>query len=145
MHLGLDTVQAKSEAMYFPPSLKQAKYEFDNNILPDDIILGNGKKVHYVNKFKYLGSFITPLLNENYEIDSLDSRKKKGGAPQLTCNNNFVNSIQKILPSMNKQGLLREWIPIAKDETNWKQCIEYYFEYCKNTDYQVESDDENEP
>ena len=45
---------------------------------------------------------------------------------------------------MNKQGLLREWIPIAKDEVNWKQHIENYFECCKNTDYQVESDEENE-
>ena len=47
--------------------------------------------------------------------------KKKSGARQLTCNNNFVNSIKKILPPMNKLGLLREWIPIAKDEANWKQ------------------------
>ena len=55
-----------------------------------------------------------------------------------------MNSIQKVLPPMNKQGLLHEWIPIAKDETNWRQYIENYFECCKNTDYQVESDDENE-
>ena len=68
--------------------------------------------------------------------------KKKSGAPQLTCNNNFAKSIQKILPPMNKLGLLREWIPIAKDAANWKQYIEDYFECCKNTDYQVESDEE---
>ena len=43
---------------------------------------------------------------------------------------------------MNKLGLLREWIPIAKDEANWKQYIEDYFECCNNTDYQVESDEE---
>mmetsp|Transcript_1493 Transcript_1493/g.2313 ORF Transcript_1493/g.2313 Transcript_1493/m.2313 type:complete len:881 (+) Transcript_1493:452-3094(+) len=272
MHLGSGTVKAKSEAMYFPPSLKLAKYEFVNNILPDDIILENGKKVHYVNKFKYLGSFITPLLNEDYEIDmrikkaksimgaakhffnnkDVDKRikaqiyvagplnallwgcetwnltkynlnklmsfhhsairrilgirwdqvrekhiknkevrgllcnipnidayivkrtatyigkisrtdvnsypkkflaawivgKRKSGAPQLTCNNNFANSIKKILPTnkvtLNKQAILREWMPLAKDQSSWLQFIDEYFESCRNIDYQDENDTEDE-
>ena len=37
MHLGTAKVRSKSEAMYFPPSLKQAREEFEKNILPDDI------------------------------------------------------------------------------------------------------------
>ena len=65
MHLGSDSIKSKSEAMYFPPSLKQARDNFTNNRLPEDILLANEKKVHFTNKFKYLGSFITPLLNED--------------------------------------------------------------------------------
>ena len=53
--------------------------------------------------------------------------KRKNGAPQLTCNNNFANSIQKILPVekilSNKQALLRVWD------------IDAYFESCSSTDY----------
>ena len=70
MHLGSNTVKSKSEAMFFPASLKQARNDFDNNILPEDILLTNNKKVHFVNKFKYLGSIITPLLNEDIEIEA---------------------------------------------------------------------------
>ena len=56
--------------MYFPPSLKQAREELDNNILPEDISLPGNKKIHFVNKFKYLGSLITPLLNEDLEVET---------------------------------------------------------------------------
>ena len=264
MHLGSDKIKSKSEAMFFPSSLKQARIDFSNNTLPEDILLPNNKKVHYVNKFKYLGSIITPLLNEDIEIEArirkaksimgaskhffdnkdVDKRvksqiyiagplnallwgceswnltkhnmdklmafhhtairrilgikwnqvkekhiknkevrgilcnipnidvfiikrtatylgkisrsdnsrypkkflaawitgKRKNGAPQLTCNNNFANSIQKILPPektlSNKQALLREWTPLAKDEGNWLTYIDDYFESCRNTDYE---------
>jgi hypothetical protein len=75
--------------------------------------------------------------------------KRKSGAPQFTCNNNFATSIQKILPleraPINKQALLREWIPLAKDEPIWMQYIDDYFESCRNIDYQDENDiEENE-
>ena len=75
--------------------------------------------------------------------------KRKSGAPQFTCNNNFADSIQKILPLekalLNKQALLREWIPLAKDEPIWIQYIDDYFESCRNIDYQDENDtEENE-
>ena len=56
--------------MFFPSSLKQARIDFSNNTLPEDILLPNNKKVHYVNTFKYLGSIITPLLNEDIEIEA---------------------------------------------------------------------------
>ena len=54
--------------MFFPSSLKKARIDFNNNSLPKDLLLPNNKKIHYVNKFKYLGSIITPLLNEDTEI-----------------------------------------------------------------------------
>jgi hypothetical protein len=52
MHLGSDKIKSKSEAMFFPSTLKQARIDFSNNTLPEDILLPNNKKVHYVNKFK---------------------------------------------------------------------------------------------
>ena len=75
--------------------------------------------------------------------------KRKNGAPQFTCNNNFGNSIQKILSFgkalINKQALLREWMPLVKDQASWMQCTEDYFESCRNIDYQDEKDtDEKE-
>jgi hypothetical protein len=42
---------------------------------------------------------------------------RKTGTPQLTCNNNFAETIHRILPSdkalSNKSAPLREWIPLA--------------------------------
>ena len=66
--------------------------------------------------------------------------KRKSGAPQLTCNNNFADSIQKILTAekilSNKQALLREWTPLAKDENNWLTYIDAYFESRGSADYE---------
>ena len=53
--------KSKSEAMFFPASLEQAKNDY-NDKLPKDLLLPNNKKGDYVMKFKYLGSIITPLL-----------------------------------------------------------------------------------
>ena len=64
---------------------------------------------------------------------------KKPGAPQLTCNNNFVNALKKILPAdviISKQAPLCEWIPLAHDKNNWINYIESYFESCRNADYE---------
>ena len=68
MHVGSNASKSKSEAMFFPASLKQAKQEIADGILPKDFTLPSGKMVHFVHKFKYLGSIITPLLNEDAEI-----------------------------------------------------------------------------
>ena len=76
MHLGSSKIKSKSEAMFFPASLKQAKEEFDHNILPDKLLLPNDKNIHFVNKFKYLGSIITPMLNEDVEIETRISKAK---------------------------------------------------------------------
>ncbi len=76
MHLGSENTKSKSEAMYFPPTLKQANLEVINNTLPEDLILPNGKKVHFVHSFKYLGSIITPSLNEDAEIDARIKKAK---------------------------------------------------------------------
>ena len=44
MHLGSEKSKSKSEAMFFPASLKQAKNEYDNDILPADLLLPNQKR-----------------------------------------------------------------------------------------------------
>ena len=62
--------------MFFPASLKQARPNQVNNHVPEDLILLNSKKIHFVNKFKYLGSIITPLLNEDAEIDARIKKAK---------------------------------------------------------------------
>ena len=59
------STKLKSEAMFFPASLKQAKEDLSNNALPENLLLPNNKHIHFANKFKYLGSTITPLLNED--------------------------------------------------------------------------------
>ena len=87
MHLGSEKSKSKSEAMFFPASLKQAKNESDNNILPADLLLPSNKKVHYVKKFKYLGSIITPLLKEDTEIQTRIAKAKSimgASNPSLT-------------------------------------------------------------
>mmetsp|Transcript_29047 Transcript_29047/g.41603 ORF Transcript_29047/g.41603 Transcript_29047/m.41603 type:complete len:89 (+) Transcript_29047:1176-1442(+) len=76
MHLGTASTKSKSEAMYFPPSLTHAKKDFDNNTLPEDIYLPGNKKIHFVNKFKYLGTIITTLLNEDLEIETRIKKAK---------------------------------------------------------------------
>ena len=73
MHVGSSTAKAKSEAMFFPSSLKEAKMQSE---LPEDITLPNGARIHFTDSFKYLGSYITPLLNEDFEIESRIKKAK---------------------------------------------------------------------
>ncbi len=72
-----------------------------------------------------------------------ENAKRKNGAPQLTCNNNFASKIELMLKKSNslssKQAPLKEWIPLAKDETKWKMYIDAYFESCCT----VKSEDED--
>ena len=75
------------------------------------------------------------------------NESKKTGAPQLTCNNNFANSINKILPAnilIPKQALLRAWVPLANNRSTWLTFIENYFETCQNTDYEYISSPTND-
>ena len=65
--------------------------------------------------------------------------KRKNGAPQLTCNNSFAKVIEKKIPAdkplLNKQAPLKEWLPLAKNESNWLEYIDAYFKSCRNIDY----------
>ena len=56
------------------------------------ILLPNGKKVHFTNKFKYLGSLITPLLNEDSEIEArINKAKSIMGASKYFFDNKDIN------------------------------------------------------
>ena len=61
MHIGNDTDKSKSEAMFFPPG----------DLSPDhDLLVGTTFPVyhghiHYTDSFRYLGSIITPSLQDN--------------------------------------------------------------------------------
>jgi hypothetical protein len=52
-----------------------------------------------------------------------------------------VNAIANTLPNglNNKQAVLKEWLPIAKDANTWQEYIEIFFESWKTTG---EHDDE---
>jgi hypothetical protein len=273
MHVGCGNMKSKTEAMFFPASLKEANKLRTEKSLPDDIQLPNDQFVQCTSQFKYLGSTITPELNEDMEIKirinkakslmgvtkyffnnkDVDRRTKhavytasplnallfgaetwnlseknkkylesfhhgairrilginwkqvreerirnkqvrfrfcnipkietyiyrrtatyvgkvsrapedtlpkcflgawikmprKTGGPQLTCNNNFLKAINAILPEetlSSKQGLFKEWIPLAKEEAVWTDYIERYFESNKTMDDEREyyEDDESE-
>ncbi len=62
------------------------------------------------------------------------NKPRKEGVPQLTCNNNFVKAISSILPCdralSSSSALLKEWLPMAKDEKSWQQYIDDYFYLC---------------
>ena len=45
-------------------------------IVPEDLALPDGEKKHFVCNFKYLGSIITPLLNEDAEIEARIKKAK---------------------------------------------------------------------
>jgi hypothetical protein len=62
--------------MFFPATLKQAKLKGLENIVPEDLALPDGKKIHFVRSSKYLGSIITPLLNEDAEIEARIKKAK---------------------------------------------------------------------
>jgi hypothetical protein len=76
MHICSNTSESKSKAMFFPATLKQAKLEALESIVPEDLALPDGKKVHFIRSFKFLGSIITPLLNEDAEIKARIKKAK---------------------------------------------------------------------
>jgi hypothetical protein len=88
MHVGSSTSKSKSEAMFFPASLKQAKTEVSNGTLLDNLDLPEGKRVHFVHKFKNLGYVITPLLNKDAEVEA---RIKKAKSLMGTARTFFGN------------------------------------------------------
>ncbi len=52
--------------------------------------------------------------------------------------------LKKSKPLSSKQALLKEWIPQAKDEANWKSYIDAYFESCRNIEDDEEEDNNSD-
>jgi hypothetical protein len=75
------------------------------------------------------------------------NQPKKNGGVQLSCNDTFAKAISVILPqkkNLSSQCLFRDWIPEAKDEPSWLTKIDEYFNSCKTTDEERESNREEE-
>lgn len=60
MHAGNATKKSKTVAMFFPKMLEQAKEEEKEETNPEDLEFLNHKRIHLVQKFKYLGTTIPP-------------------------------------------------------------------------------------
>jgi hypothetical protein len=68
MHVGSSTTKSKTECMFFLSTLNLAISQLESNLLPENLIVPNDGQIHFVTKFKYIGSLITPLLNKEAEI-----------------------------------------------------------------------------
>jgi len=74
MHVGSTNAKSKTEAMFFPSSLTHTKSQ---KTLPKNFDLNNGNNhAQFTDKFKYLGSIVTPCLTENAEINARIKRAK---------------------------------------------------------------------
>jgi len=68
MHVGSPNKKSKMEAVYFPPSMKEAR---EQNELPPNLKLNNGdNNIHFSSSFKYLVSYITLDLSDELEIEA---------------------------------------------------------------------------
>jgi len=69
MHIRSKEAKAKTKAMHFPSSLKEATESMENKTLPEDLLLNDGtNNIHFTWKFRYLGAHIMTKLNEDNEI-----------------------------------------------------------------------------
>jgi hypothetical protein len=92
MHIGNGNTKSKSECMFFPASLMEANKQTKEKKNLEDITLSDGKMIHFVQHFKYLGSTITPLLNEDTKIEErIKKAKSIMGASRHFFNNKDIN------------------------------------------------------
>jgi hypothetical protein len=70
---------------------------------------------------------------------------RKIGQPQLSCNNNFTRTLQKILPEhiKTREAAFKEWLQVVKDTPRWKQIVQDYFESCRTTEPEGASNNNN--
>ena len=60
---------------------------------------------------------------------------KKPGRPQVTCRENFVNSLRRILPNeVDEEGGFKGWTKYAKNEQIWDGIVEKFFKELKPSD-----------
>jgi hypothetical protein len=76
MHVGDQKSKSKSEAMFFPTSIKETIKQRKEKTTPSNINLPNEKCIHFTEQFKYLGSLISLELNEDAEIASRINKAK---------------------------------------------------------------------
>jgi hypothetical protein len=75
MHAGYGAENSKTVAMYFLPTLEETTQHTQNNRLPSNITINDGKNhVQFVNHFKYLGAYISDTLKEDFKIQTRISK-----------------------------------------------------------------------
>ena len=62
-------IKSKTEAMYFPP-YEMRKAEIPENLWTGSYDIGDGQFISFCQAFQYLGTFLTPTLDDNFDIDS---------------------------------------------------------------------------
>jgi hypothetical protein len=88
MHIGHNDTKSKTEAMFFPNSLKEAKALRTAGNLPPSVALPNNWHIQFTHSFQYLGSTITTELNKDAEIQTRISKAKS----ILGLMTNFLNN-----------------------------------------------------
>jgi hypothetical protein len=68
MHYGKDGGKSKTEAMYFPPNLRPQNYKSEAEVQAKRLPVQDGY-VMMTKHFKYLGSWITDDLRNDYEVE----------------------------------------------------------------------------
>jgi hypothetical protein len=79
MHVGHGYTRSKTEAMFFPSSLKEAKERSASSALPPDTPLPNNQYILFTHNFKYLGTIINTELNEDAEIKTHINKANTAG------------------------------------------------------------------
>jgi hypothetical protein len=77
VHVGDQKNKSKTEAMFFPTSVKDANKQRKERTAPSNINLPNEKCIHFTEHFKYLGSLSSLNLNKDAEIASPVNNKSK--------------------------------------------------------------------
>jgi hypothetical protein len=73
MHVGRNGKKSKTEAMYFPPSLKKELY---HQLDQEEKIPVKDGYITFTRLFKYLGSWVTDTLKDDHEMDTRIKRAK---------------------------------------------------------------------
>jgi hypothetical protein len=93
MHVGTKNTKSKTEAMCFSKTLTEARIlNKIDSVLPPNIPLPDKQHIQFTKSFKYLGSILSPKLNEDVEVKAW-IRKAKAliGATKLFFSNRDVD------------------------------------------------------
>jgi hypothetical protein len=98
MHLGKRATEpggqdenSKTEAMYFPPS-DQRKNKAPAKMDTYDVGTDGQRYVNFCSSFKYLGTYITPDLDDTFDIEArITAATKAWGAMKSVLMNKFIN------------------------------------------------------
>ena len=61
---------------------------------------------------------------EKITIACWSQNARKPGRPQLNIRNSYADALCDLLPSMNPNGNLQEWLELARDTLPWTERIE---------------------